>query len=128
MWLALDRDGVRVAHCMVERLMKVLGLHSARRGRTLRTARSDPVAPRPADLVDRNVNPSRPDALWVADFSSRADLGRVFTYVAFVIDAFRQRSSATLCRGPNWIGVLPLGAGCMTAGQFLPQVRSQVDR
>jgi putative transposase len=40
-WLALDRDGVRVARCMVERLMKVLGLHSARRGRTLRTARSD---------------------------------------------------------------------------------------
>jgi hypothetical protein len=52
-----------------------------------------------------------------------------FVYVAFVTDAFSRRSSAMmLCRGPNWIGVLPLGAASMTAGQFLPQVRSQVDR
>jgi transposase InsO family protein len=76
-WLALNRDGVRVARCTVERLMKVLELHGARRGRTMRTTRSDPAAPRPADMVERNLNPSRPDALWVADFSSRADLGRV---------------------------------------------------
>jgi transposase InsO family protein len=76
-WLALNRDGVRVARRTVERLMKVLGLHGARRGRTMRTTRSDPAAPRPADLVERNFNPSRPDALWAADFSSRAGVGRV---------------------------------------------------
>jgi transposase InsO family protein len=76
-WLALNRDGVRVARCTVERLMKALGLHGARRGRTMRTTSSDPAAPRPADLVERDFNPSRPDALCVADFGSRADLGRV---------------------------------------------------
>jgi hypothetical protein len=57
-WLARNRDGVRVARCTVERLMKALGC-------------------RAPDLVERNFNPSRPDALWVADFSSPADLGRV---------------------------------------------------
>jgi putative transposase len=56
------RAGV-VARCTAERLMKAFGLHGARRGRTMRTTRSDPAAPRPADLVDRNFNPSRPDAL-----------------------------------------------------------------
>lgn len=128
MWLALNRDGVRVARCTVERLMKALGLYGARRDRTMRTHPFGPGGARPADLVERNFNPSRPAALWVADFSSRADLGRVFVYVAFVIDAFSRRSSAMLCRRPNWIGVLPLGAASMTAGQFLLQVRSQVDR
>jgi putative transposase len=62
-WLALNRDGVRVARCTVERLMKVLELHGARRGRTRRTTRSDPAAPRPADMVERNLKTSRPDAL-----------------------------------------------------------------
>ena len=89
-WLALNRDGVPVARCTVERLMKVLGLHGARRGRTMRTTRQDPAATRPADLVERNFNPSRPDALWVADFSY-VPTWAGFVYVAFVIDAFSRR-------------------------------------
>jgi len=36
-WLALNREGITVARCTVERLMKVLGLEGARRGRTVRT-------------------------------------------------------------------------------------------
>lgn len=36
-WLALNRDGIPVARCTVERLMKVLGLHGARHGHTVRT-------------------------------------------------------------------------------------------
>jgi uncharacterized protein len=44
-----------------------------------------------------------------------------FVYVALVIDAFSRRVSAMLCRGPNWIGILPLGTASMTAGQFLPR-------
>ena len=69
-WLALNREGIAVARCTVERLMSVLGLHGARRGRTVRTTRPHPAAARPADLVDRNFSPLRPDALWVADFNT----------------------------------------------------------
>ena len=89
-WLTLNREGMPVARCTVERLMKVLRLHGARRGRTMRTTRSDPAAPRPADLVERNFNPGRPDALWVADFSY-VPTWAGFVYVAFVIDAFSRR-------------------------------------
>jgi putative transposase len=89
-WLTLNREGVEVARCTVERLMKVLGLEGARRGRTVRTTRPDPAAARPADLVQRQFTPARPDALWVADFTYVATWAG-FVYVAFVIDAFSRR-------------------------------------
>jgi putative transposase len=78
-WLALNRDGVPVARCTVERLMRELGLAGARRGRRHRTTRSDTAAARPADLVGREFNPPAPNRTWVADFTSwvgrRVDLG-----------------------------------------------------
>jgi putative transposase len=89
-WLALNREGIRVARCTVERLMTVLGLEGARRGRRVRTTRPDPAANRPADLVERNWNPSRPDALWVADFTYVPTWAGM-VYVAFVLDAFSRR-------------------------------------
>jgi putative transposase len=89
-WLTLNRDGVRVARCTVERLMKILGLHGARRGRPVRTTRSDPAAARPPDLVCHQFTPARPDALWVADFSYVPTWAGM-VYVAFVIDAFSRR-------------------------------------
>lgn len=89
-WLALNREGIAVARCTVERLMQVLGLHGARRGRTIRTTRPDSSAARPADLVNRRWDPLRPNALWVADFTYVATwVG--FVYVAFVLDAFSRR-------------------------------------
>jgi putative transposase len=89
-WLALNREGVAVARCTVERLMKVLGVQGARRGRRVRTTRPDVAAARPADLVERNFNPNRPDALWVADFTYVSTWAG-FVYVAFVLDAFSRR-------------------------------------
>lgn len=89
-WLALNREGVPVARCTVERLMKVLGLEGARRGRKVRTTRPDVTAARPADLVKRQFNPTRPDAFWVADFTYVATWSG-FVYVAFVFDAFSRR-------------------------------------
>ena len=86
-WLALNRQGIPVARCTVERLMKVLGLEGARRGRTVRTTSSDPAAARPADLVERDFNPARPDRLWVADFTY-CPTWSGFVYVAFVLDAY----------------------------------------
>ena len=89
-WLALNREGIAVARCTVERLMGVLGLEGARRGKKVRTTRPDHGAPRPADLVKRNFNPARPDALWVADFTYCSTWAGM-VYVAFVIDAFSRR-------------------------------------
>jgi putative transposase len=68
-WLALNREGIPVARCTVERLMRELGLAGARRGRRIRTTRPDAAAARPADLVRRQFSPARPDRLWVADFT-----------------------------------------------------------
>ena len=40
-WLALNREGIPVARCTIERLMRRLGLVGARRGRKMRTTRAD---------------------------------------------------------------------------------------
>jgi putative transposase len=62
-WLQLNREGIPVARCTVERLMRDMGLQGARRGRRKRTTMPDPAAARPADLVGRRFNPNRPDRL-----------------------------------------------------------------
>ena len=67
MWLALNREGIEVARCTVERLMTELGLIGAVRGTVKRTTIADPAAARPADLVGRRFAPPAPNRLWVAD-------------------------------------------------------------
>jgi len=89
-WLQLNREGIEVARCTVERLMNVLGLQGIRRGRRWKTTTPDPSAERPLDLVKRRFNPLRPNALWVADFTYVATWAGV-VYVAFVIDAYARR-------------------------------------
>jgi putative transposase len=89
-WLALNREGTPVARCTVERLMRELDLHGARRGKKVRTTVPAAAAVRPADLVRRQFSPAAPDRLWVADFTYvPAWTGMV--YVAFVIDAYSRR-------------------------------------
>jgi putative transposase len=89
-WLALNREGIPVVRCTVERLMRELGLEGARRGRRHRTAIADPGAPRAADLVQLRLTPARPDAVWVADFTRVATWAGT-VYVAFVLDAHSRR-------------------------------------
>jgi putative transposase len=90
-WLQLNREGIAVARCTVERLMRQLGLEGARRGgKKRRTTVSDPNVPRPADLVKRQFTPDRPDRLWVADFTYCPTWSGT-VYVAFVLDAFSRR-------------------------------------
>jgi len=89
-WLQLNREGIAVARCTVERLMRELGLAGARRGKKIRTTVPGPAAARPADLVQRQFTRPAPDRLWVADFTYvPAWTGMV--YVAFVIDAYSRR-------------------------------------
>jgi len=79
-----------VARCTVERLYKGLGLHGVVRGRRVKTTIPDLLADRPQDLVQRNFTATRPNQLWVSDFTYVATW-RGFVYVAFVTDAFSRR-------------------------------------
>ena len=63
-WLTVNRerpaDAPPIARCTVERLMSDLELRGAVRGKVKRTTISDPRAPKPHDLVDRNFQPLAP--------------------------------------------------------------------
>jgi putative transposase len=89
-WLALNREGVPVARCTVERLMRDLQLRGARRGKRVTTTRPAGTAARPADLVQRRFRPAAPNRLWVADFTYVSTWSGM-VYVAFVIDAYARR-------------------------------------
>jgi transposase InsO family protein len=87
-WTQMNREGLPVARCTVERLMKDLHLSGARRGKAFRrTTIADEAQHRPADLVNRRFMAVRPNRLWVADLT----YVKTFTgwvYVAFVIDVY----------------------------------------
>ena len=90
LWRQLGREGVSVARCTVARLMRQMGLRGVIRGKEARTTVSDKAMPCPADRVNRQFRASRPNLLWLADFTYVATW-QGFVYVAFVIDAFARR-------------------------------------
>lgn len=90
-WRQLRREGIAVARCTVRRLMRAMGLQGAVRGRAWITTTEPALGvDRPPDLVERQFDATRPNQLWVADFTYVATW-RGFVYVAFVIDAFARR-------------------------------------
>jgi putative transposase len=90
-WRQLTREKIQVARCTVRRLMREMGLAGAVRGRAWVTTTCSPLAlDRPTDLVNRTFTATRPNQLWVSDFTYVATwVG--FVYVAFVIDVFARR-------------------------------------
>jgi putative transposase len=87
-WDQLNKDGVRVARCTVERLMTDMGLQGCRRGRVfIRTTEGDDRLERPADLVERQFKAPAPNRLWVADLTYVKTFSG-WVYVAFIIDVF----------------------------------------
>ena len=63
-WRQLRREGVRVARCTVERLMRAMGLRGVARGHALKiTTQADSTSGRPADLVARRFRATRPNQL-----------------------------------------------------------------
>lgn len=88
MWAHLRREGIPVARCTVERLMKLNGWHGVRRQARVRTTVADPAAVRAPDLVDRQFRVDAPNRLLVADFTYVKLVDGRFAYVAFVIDAY----------------------------------------
>ena len=90
-WAQLNREGVAVARCTVQRLMRQMGLHGAVRGRAWKTTTiASESSARPADLVERQFTVDEPNRLWVSDLTYVATW-RGFVYVAFVIDAYARR-------------------------------------
>jgi len=90
-WRELQRGGVVVARCTVERLMRQANMRGVSRGghKVFTTVPDDNLA-KPADLVERDFKPDGPNRLWVADVTFvKTMIG--FAYVAFVIDAFSKR-------------------------------------
>jgi transposase InsO family protein len=89
-WRQLNREGVAVARCTVERLMKRMGLEGVRRGKVVRTTLADAKAACPLDRVNRQFKADRPNQLWVSDFTYVCTW-QGWLYVAFVIDVFARR-------------------------------------
>jgi len=89
-WRQLTREGISVARCTVERLMRHQGLRGVMRGKVVRTTVSDNKAPCPLDRVNRQFKADRPNQLWVSDFTY-VSTWQGWLYVAFVIDVFARR-------------------------------------
>ncbi|KWX05907.1 hypothetical protein TH66_00625 [Carbonactinospora thermoautotrophica] len=86
-WRQLHREGISVARCTVERLMRAQGLTGAVRGKARRTTIPATDGHRAADLVNRDFTTAAPNRLWVADFTYVATWAGT-VYVAFAVDAF----------------------------------------
>ena len=86
----MNREGIVVARCTVERLMRQLDLQGARRGKKVRTTISKTKAPCPLDRVNRVFKAERPNQLWVSDFTY-VSTWQGWLYVAFVIDVYARR-------------------------------------
>ena len=90
-WLELNREGVSVARCTVERLMRDLGISGVRgrRKKPRTTVPGDP-ADRPSDLLDRCFDAVAPNRRWVADITY-VDTFAGFVYTSFIMDLFARR-------------------------------------
>lgn len=89
-WRLLKRDGIDIARCTVERLMRQHGLRGVRRGKQFVTTRPDVATARPPDRVKRDFTAARPNQLWVVDFTyvpTWSGMG----FTAFVTDVFSRR-------------------------------------
>ena len=89
-WHPLQREGIAVARCTVERLMRRLGLHGVHRGKRVRTTIAGSSQPCPLDRVTRHFPADRPNPLWVSDFTY-VSTWQGWLHVAFVIDVFARR-------------------------------------
>ena len=90
-WLELNREGVSVARCTVERLMRDLGISGVRgrRKKPRTTVPGDP-ADRPSDLLDRCFDAVAPNRRWVADITY-VDTFAGVVYTSFIMDLFARR-------------------------------------
>jgi putative transposase len=87
-WAQLRREGITVARCTVERLMRELGIAgAAARRKKPRTTVPGAAGQRPADLLRRDFTAPAPNRRWVADITY-TDTSSGFVYTSFVTDLF----------------------------------------
>ena len=86
-WQQMKADGIHVARCTVERLMRQYELQGAWRSKGKITTKSRDDQLRANDLVNRNFTVHRPNQLWVADFTYIKTISG-WVYTAFIIDVF----------------------------------------
>jgi len=90
LWKAAARAGIDIGRDQVARLMGSHGLRGATRAKKRFTTKPDPAHPRAPDLVKRDFTATRPDALWVADFTYCSTWSGI-VYVAFIVDVYSRR-------------------------------------
>ena len=90
LWKAAQRAGTDAGRDQVARLMRAQGMRGASRAKKRFTTRADPAHTRAPDLVKRNFTATRPDELWVADFTYCSTWSGI-VYVAFIIDVYSRR-------------------------------------
>jgi putative transposase len=86
-WLELNRQGIAVARCTIERLMRGLGLQGVRRGKKVRTTTPGTDGHRASDLLRRDFTAPAPNRRWVADFTYVAAWSGI-VYAALVVDIY----------------------------------------
>ena len=89
-WDELNDEGTCVARCTVERLMRVHGIHGVGPAKTKKTTLPGLAPVAAPDLVRRDFTATRPDALWLADFTYIRTWGG-WAYLAVVLDVFTRR-------------------------------------
>jgi putative transposase len=87
LWRQLQRQGERIGRDQVARLMRSMGIAGVVRGKARRTTVADPAATRAPDLVNRQFTATRPNQLWVSDFTYVATWSGT-VYAALVIDVY----------------------------------------
>lgn len=85
-WRQLNRLGVIMARCTVERLMQLQGLQGIVPCNVVHTTISDNKTACPLDRVNRQFKTERPNQLWVSDFTY-VSTWQGWLYV-FFIDVF----------------------------------------
>ena len=89
-WDELNDEGIAVARCTVERLMRANGIEGCRNGKVQVTTRPGPTPVAADDLVRRDFTADRPDAVWLSDFTYiRTREG--WSYLAVVLDIYTRR-------------------------------------
>jgi putative transposase len=87
LWKTAGRAGHAIGRDQVARLMRAAGIEGVRRGKRVRTTKSDPAAARHPDLVKRDFTATAPNQLWVTDLTYVPTWAGV-AYVCFITDAY----------------------------------------
>ena len=89
MWRELNRDGLEVARCTVERLMREMGIAGRRPGGRGRGRRCPAPLARSGRLTcwSATLLPRTPNRRWVADITY-VETAAGFVYAAFILDLF----------------------------------------